>query len=162
MKTLLIFIALLFASYGHAQIVSGTRGNANITVTGTATIDTSAVTVLTANKGTLLGLLLTPVTVAVDSGLSLVDTLKLGASGVYSVIRVRGKSGASDSVTTITGGVSNQIYLFSAVADDTTITFVDGSNLKLGANRVLDLGTDQLFVRYDGTNFREIAFVNND
>ena len=90
------------------------------------------------------------------------DTLALGGAN-FTIIKVRGIVAAVDSVGRITGGVTGRIYQMRAVADDTTITFVDGANLKLGAaSRALDALTDQLWLYFDGTNFLEMFFVSND
>jgi hypothetical protein len=101
-------------------------------------------------------------TVAVDSSLGPIDTLRL-ASNKATHIFVRGKSGTVDSVTAITGGIANAMYMFQAVADDTTITFIKGGNIYLGAgSRALDALQDMLWLYYDGATWYEICFANNN
>lgn len=101
-------------------------------------------------------------TIAIPTGvLGTADTLKL-VSSAYSWIKIRGKSGSTDSVTWITGGVSGQLYIFSAVADDTTIHINDGGNIKASAQIVLDALTDRITFFFDGTNFIQIAPVSNN
>ena len=88
------------------------------------------------------------------------DTMAL-SSTAYTWIKVRANA-ATDSLERISGGVTNALYIFQAVADDTTICFVDGGNLKLGGNRSLDALTDRLLLFFDGTNFIELFFNSND
>lgn len=89
------------------------------------------------------------------------DTLKL-ASNLSDLIKVRSSLSNSDSVDVITGGISNQYYQFRAVHTDTTITFVDGAGLILGASRVLDGDDDLLILFNDGTKWVEVSFISNE
>ena len=103
------------------------------------------------------------VTKAIDSvALGTADTLRL-ASTKYSVVLVRGRSGTTDSITAITGGIAGGEYWFIPVADDTTITVIKGGHIYLGAaNRVLDSFKDVLKLYYDGTDWFEVGFFNNN
>lgn len=118
-------------------------------------------TSLAFSQGQRMFRLSTSTTVAVDSGFA-TDTLRL-ASTQYSWIKVRGRSGTTDSVKYITGGLSYGVYVFSAAADDTTIVLIDGGNLKLSGSLTLDALTDMVMLFFDGTNFRQLtAVVSND
>lgn len=154
---------------GNMVVKDSLRTGSSLTVNGKVVISDSIRAGSTATFNALLsGAQIgfsTVATKAIDSAAAAVDTLKLG-SVVASRIKVRGESGAVDSITTITGlmgtATAPVIYIFSAVADDTTITFMDGTNLHLGANRVLDALGDRLVCESDGTNLYELAFISND
>ena len=128
--------------YGAITNNGAVTNSANVTTNATKVVQQLALTGST--------------TLAVPSALTGVDTLALGTTK-YTWIKIRGASGATDSVTTITGGVSGAIYLFSAVADDTTIVLIDGSNLKLTGNITLDALTDRVLLQYDGTDYIMVA-----
>jgi len=100
-------------------------------------------------------------TVAVDSSLAAADTLNV-TSSIFTRIKVRGKSGAVDSVDYIKGAVAGNLYMFQPVADDTSIVFPDAGQFRLGASRTLDALGDILIVLFDGTSFYEVFFGNND
>ncbi len=97
----------------------------------------------------------------IDNEALTVDTLKL-ASTKYDVIKIRNSVNASDSVHAITGMIRNKFYSLQAVHTDTTIVLIDGGNMKLSATRTLDSDTDLCYGFYDGTNFIEHYFNNND
>ena len=90
------------------------------------------------------------------------DTLRLG-SNAFSWVQLRIVGAAADSVGDITGGVAGNIYEFSVVANDSTVTFRDQGRLKLGGARLLNKTTDRLMLKcIDGTNFVEWLFISND
>lgn len=100
-------------------------------------------------------------TISITNAAITADTLKL-ASTKYQLIKVRNTVNASDSVHVVTGLLANGYYLFKAVHTDTTIIFVDGGNLLLGATRTLDGDDDMLLCFSDGTNLIEVAFISNE
>mgnify|MGYP001604282314 CR=1 FL=1 len=99
-------------------------------------------------------------TIAIPTGAATLDTLKV-ANASATFILVRGAT-SPDSVHTITGMNTGQLYVLSAVADDTTIALVDGGNLKLSATFNMDALTDRVIGIYDGTNFVQISTATND
>lgn len=72
-----------------------------------------------------------------------------------------GEVGADDLVT-INGGVTGQLLILSSENTARIVTIKDGSNLKLQSHLPLDDPNDTITLIYDGTNWLEVAFTNND
>jgi len=102
-----------------------------------------------------------PTTVTISNSATFADTLNL-SSVIATRIAVKNGKPTIDTVKFVKAPTSGAIYIFSITADDSTVRFTDGGNLKLGAARVLDKASDRLLCISDGTSLFEIAFVSND
>ena len=158
---------------GKLVVNDSARVENNAIINGTATIKSTATIngAATVNANTTVNGQLDANAYSIDSSqtlavntsqLTALDTVNLG-TGKLSWVKLRGKSGAVDSVTTFTGGVTNMVYIFSPVADDTTVVLIDGSNIKSSGAITLDALTDRVMFWFDGTNLIQISgVVNND
>jgi len=66
-----------------------------------------------------------------------------------------------DSVATINGGVAGDFLLLRAADTDDIFIDVDGGNIN-GTDSILDGTGDKWFAVFDGTNWTQISFANND
>jgi hypothetical protein len=67
---------------------------------------------------------------------------------------------AAAGVSTIAGCTSGRVLVIMGTSDTYTVVFTDTGTLKLGGSRTLGSG-DTLTLVCDGTNWYEVAFVNN-
>lgn len=75
---------------------------------------------------------------------------------------IRGRQAGPDTIITINGGTAGDELVLSAVAGDTTLVLVvDNGNIN-GTNRTLDGLGDRVTYVFDGTNFVEMSFSDND
>ena len=94
--------------------------------------------------------------VTVKAGTTKNDTMTLAAlSAGQNVIALQRNGAAGDTVKAIEGTTNllNGFYLFKILVDDSSVTFIDGGNLKLNGNFTLDKTDDRLLLEWDGTNF---------
>jgi len=158
-----LFVQSSNAQLGKKQYVGGKKVEADSLKVNTGARFQGAVTfnsTATFTGGTFLATQ-APVTITISNSATFGDTLNL-TGATSGAINIRCGKGATDSVKVIKGLSANKYYIFSIIADDSTVRFQDGVNLKLGASRVLDKASDRLFVWSDGTSVFEIAFSSND
>ena len=71
-------------------------------------------------------------------------------------------SPASDDLTTINGGVTNQTLILNSNTSGDVITLKDGGgNLRLNGDFTLTNGQDRIMLMYDGTNWCELSRSDN-
>lgn len=141
MNKLVIFVVFIMLSVANA---ANTHAVADKT-SGVA----SRIQVL--GSGGATNIVLTSATVA---------TINIVGAGWYTLA---GKVG--ETITTVNGmasGTAGDIVVLTAKYASEDIVVLDGSNLKIGGNRTLDALSDTLTLIYNGSNWYEMGFVNND
>lgn len=131
-----------------------------LTVDGISTLtgDVTAVGDVTLSAGSLIisaGML--------NIGLPSVVTI---VSGAITVTRshhgIAGEGGAADNLDTINGGNTGDILIIRSSSSANDITCTEVGNLRLGATtRVLTHTNDKLFLLFEGSNWTEISFSDN-
>ncbi len=98
--------------------------------------------------------------ITVSPNSATVGTINMTGAGWYSVLPSNGN--LITTVNGLSGGTAGDMVVFTIGNATRDVVFLDGSNLKLGANRVLDNLSDTLSLIYSGSDWYERGFVSND